>query len=124
MKVIALWGAVALSGVIATSLSAADRYLVATRKTTAESGIRMLRASDDFRSHAIRAFQSVDAFAADLTPDEVAALKRSPDVRFVTPVVPRYASAEGRLRPSSNGSAFTSSQAIPYGLTMIHVMEL
>ena len=85
----------------------------------------MLRDADDFRSHAIRSFASVEAFAADLTSDEVAALKRSPEVRFVSPVVPRYASAEDtRLVRSPNGSAYTATQTMPYGITMIHATEL
>src|SRR5260370_12269943 len=77
-------------GLLAAPAFAADRYLVATRKASRNVELRMLRESGESRAHAVRAFEAVDAFAADLTSDEVAALRRSPEVRFVTPAVERH----------------------------------
>jgi len=106
------------------SVEAADRYLVATRHAPRVTQLRMLRDSDEVRSHAIRPFESADAFAADLTPSEVSDLKRSGEVRFVTPVVERHALVDGSLRTMTNGSVYSSTQTVPYGVTMIHAPEL
>ena len=109
------------------SLEAADRYLVATRHAPLATQLRMLRDSDEFRSRGIRAFESADAFAADLTAGDVAELKRSSEVRFITPVVERHAFVEDSrpglsLRPDA--SPYTSKQTIPYGISLIHAPEL
>jgi serine protease len=112
-------------GLLATPSFAADRYLVATRKASRNVELRMVRESGEFRAHAVRAFEAVDAFAADLTSDEVAALRRSPEVRFVTPTVERHLLSEGApLHASSNGSAYRATQTLPDGLKLIHATEL
>lgn len=105
------------------SLSAAQssRYLVATREAPATTQLRVLRNDEIARRQNVRSFEWVRAFAADLTPDEVAALKRSPDVRYVSAVVERHASSEG---PLPNGSVYAASQSMPYGVSMIHADEL
>ncbi len=113
--------AIALS---TASAQAADRYLVATRHASRDADVRMLRHPEDFRAHAVRPFRWVNAFAADLTASEVAELKRSPEVRFVTAVVERHASVEGGLRPVADGSVYQTHQTIPYGVTMIHAPDL
>lgn len=88
----------------------------------------MLRDSDDFRGHAVRPFEAVQAFAADLTEAEVAELKRSPEVRFVSHVVERHASDLSRqprtavLHPE--GSVYTTTQTVPNGIRLIHADEL
>src|SRR6266849_171188 len=110
------------TGLTAGPVVAADRYLVATRKAPRSTELRMIRESSEFRSHAVRAFDAVDAFAADLTADEVAALKRSSDVRFVTLTVERHALAD--LQAAPNGSPYRAAQTVPQGLTMIHAPEL
>jgi serine protease len=84
----------------------------------------VLRDSNDFRLHAVRAFQSIDAFAADLTAAEADALKRSGEVRFITPVVERHASGMGELHTVQNGSPYAASQTLPYGIAMIHTVEV
>src|SRR5689334_11536384 len=107
------------------SVEAAERFLVATRTAPREAPLRMLRDSGEARTHGVRAFQTVDAFAADLTPAEVAQLKASPDVRFIAPVVERHASGVTAPRAkSSNASAYSASQTVPYGITMVHAPEL
>src|SRR6266852_1291440 len=111
--------------VLSTPLFAADRYFVATRKTARNADLRMVRDSGESRAHAVRAFEVVDAFAADLTADEVAALRRSPEVRFVTPTVERHLLSEGPpLHAAANGSAYRTAQTVPYGITMIHANAL
>ena len=107
------------------STFAADRYWIATRSAPRVAPLRLLQDSDESRRHAVHAFESVDAFAADLNIDEVVSLKRSPDVRYVSPLVPRYASGDDSRPPlSANGSPYLSSQTVPYGVTMIHANDL
>ena len=85
----------------------------------------MLRESGESRAHAVRAFEAVDAFAADLTSDEVAALRRSPEVRFVTPAVERHLLSDGPpMHASTNGSTYRATQTLPEGVAMIHAPEL
>ena len=83
------------------STFAADRYWIATRSAPRVAPLRLLQDSDESRRHAVHAFESVDAFAADLNIDEVVSLKRSPDVRYVSPLVPRYASGDDSRPPLS-----------------------
>src|SRR2546430_17714784 len=91
--------------VLATPSFAADRYLVATRKASRNVELRMGREPGEFRTHAVRAFESVDAFAADLTSDEVAALRRPPELRYMTLAVERHMLSDGApLPPSTNAS--------------------
>src|SRR5438128_1142144 len=131
MRPLAAVLAIALS---AASVEAADRYLVATRSDARETPLRLLRDSGEFRSHDVRPFWSVKAFAADLTADEVAELKRSADVRYVSAVVERHASVEDSGPPLSgqpraavihaDSSTYSTAQTIPYGVTMIRAPEL
>jgi subtilisin family serine protease len=110
---------------LATPVFAGDRYFVATRKTARNVNLRMLRDSGESRAHAVRAFEAVDAFAADLTADEVAALRRSSEVRFVTPTVERQLlSDRAPLHTAANGSAYRAAQSLPYGVIMIHATAL
>src|SRR6266700_566407 len=62
-----------------------SRYLVATRH-----GARAASLRGDFAERDVRSFQVIDGFAADLTDEEAAALRRSPDVRYVSRVVERH----------------------------------
>jgi len=98
-----------------TSLFAADgttsRYLVATRHAVDLSG-----AAPATRDGSVatlgrnrEAFRSVDGFAADLTPAEVATLRQSADVAFVEPVLERHALDVRNV----NG------QTTPYGISMV-----
>ncbi|PYQ60728.1 MAG: hypothetical protein DMF58_07190 [Acidobacteria bacterium] len=104
-------------GLLSAPVEAADRYLVATRGVST----KVLRETE---SHEIRAFESVNAFAANLTAAEVAELTRSGQVRFITPVVERHASVEGALQRAPNGSIYTTAQMMPFGVAMVHAPEL
>jgi subtilisin len=92
-----------------------QRYLVGTKRSARTTSIRSL--SEGLREPAerrVRTFSLIDGFAADLTPEEASALRRSPDVRWVEPVVERWISATA----SSPGV-----QLIPYGIGQIHAPE-
>jgi subtilisin family serine protease len=88
------------------------------------TSLRVLRDDADVRTHDVRTFHWVNAFAADLTAEEVAVLKKSPDVRYISPVVERHASSDGAWVPAANSSVYASSQSMPYGLQMIQATEL
>src|SRR5262249_12565709 len=100
----------------------ADRYLVATRTPSRETPLRMLRDAGDAHEHRVREFRSINAFAATLTESEAAELRKSPEVRSVTPVVPRRIS--GMSAPAYAAATATARQRMPYGIQMIHAPEM
>ncbi len=100
------------------------RYLVAIRHPARSAPLLLLRDSDEAQVHAVRAFDAVNAFAADLTDSEVAALRRSPEVRYISPVVERHALDAVPLAPHANASPYEMGQTIPYGITMVRAPEV
>ena len=86
-----------LALVLATSALAADtqRYLVATRHQPITANVRQLLGETAER-HAITPIESFTGFAANLSAADVAALRQSPDVRWVEPVVERHAFLQPR----------------------------
>src|SRR5882724_6386911 len=68
-------------GLLALPAAAASvgRYIVALRPVATRPA--------ELRDRPARALRAIDAYAADLSADEVAALRRSKDVRYVEPVV-------------------------------------
>lgn len=94
--------------------SETKRYLVATthpvRTTSLGTLAQELREPGERR---IASFSAVNGFAADLTASEVAALRQSPDVRWLEPVVARElfaVSTPGR-------------QTVPYGIAQVRAPE-
>ena len=111
MKRIALGALVVL---IAASAFGGEtqRYLVGTKRTA-----RIASLSKELRDPAerrVRAFSLIDAFAADLTPEEASALRRSADVRWVEPVVERRIAAT---------ASTPGVQMVPYGVAQVHAPE-
>jgi serine protease len=115
--------ALALIALVVTPLFASDktRYLIAVRPAPARA--HLLRDAEEVRAHRVREFAWVDAFAADLSAEEAAELKRSPDVRYLHPLVERHALEVG-LIPQPQGSAFAVSQIVPYGVNMVRVRDV
>lgn len=92
------------------------RYIVVTRQPAGEA-IRGLR-TDDWQPRAgtaLREFRYINAFAADLTDDEVAALKSSRQVRWIEPVLERHLLAD---------SVAPGQQTTPYGVDMVHAKDV
>jgi subtilisin family serine protease len=111
---------VLLSLLLALPISAfADRYIVVTRHPIT-SVVRPL-ANDDFSPgprHQVRGFISINGFAADLDDSDLAALKKSPDVEWIEPVLERHAFD---LSPASNVDTIKSGQqVIPYGISLVN----
>lgn len=76
-------------------------------RLAASSLARELR---DPEARRLESFRFIDGFAADLTAAEVAELRRSPDVRWVEPVVERHLMAD---------ESTPGAQMIPYGITQV-----
>jgi serine protease len=106
---------------LATSAFAADtqRYLIATERPfqagtlaaivrEARQGLQ-LRDAEGFGA-------AFDGFAADLTSDEVAELRKNANVRWVEPVLERHAFAQPVRNPEI--------QMVPYGVDLIHAREV
>src|SRR3954453_17347285 len=70
--------------------AATSRYLVLLRTPIHGAHLPGIDAVAEGGAHNIRTFQTIDAFAADLTDDEVLALRRSSQTRIVEPIKLRH----------------------------------
>ena len=101
-----------LSLTIASNLLAGtSRYLVLMRTPTHRTHARIQEA---------REFRTIDAFAANLTESEVAELRASGDVLSVETIKERHILGVGQTFVSGQPSPTSSTQDIPYGVTLIH----
>lgn len=73
----------------------------------------------------MREFREVRVFAADLTDDEAAALRRSGDVRYVEPALERHLfdAAPRSLTPATRASQYRA-QVVPWGIDAVRAREL
>jgi len=104
----------ALVVLIAVSAFGAEtqRYLVGTKRSARIGSLSKELSNPAERR--VRTFSVIDGFAADLTPEEASALRRSPDVRWVEPVVERWISATASI---------PGAQMVPYGVAQVHAPE-
>ncbi|HYM61290.1 MAG TPA: S8 family serine peptidase [Thermoanaerobaculia bacterium] len=103
----------------------AGRYLVATRRPAREARLAVVRDAQESIDHGVRQFAVVEGFAADLTDDEVAELRKSPEVRYVSPVVERHILEVAPAPPfRSAPNSLATSQTVPYGIDMIHARQV
>jgi serine protease len=109
MKHLAAIAIVLLSG--SAFAGETQRYLVATRKPARVGGLEAVRRAhlDPVSAH-VTSFETFDGFGADLTPAEVERLRASADVRYVEPVLPRFAARVG-------------SQSIPWGIEAVRAVQ-
>ena len=118
---ITLWAALPL---LAQSKT---RYLISMRRSPAVSGLRIVRDITEAVAHDVRAFSNVDFVAADLSDVEAAELKRSSDVKFIVPVVPRSLDS---VEPSliahhiDTQSRYAKAQVVPYGIDLVHARDV
>lgn len=102
-----------------------SRYLISMRRPAALSSLRLVRDVAESSAHSVRTFQNVDVVAADLTETEVAALKKSGEVRFVSPVVTRSLSSIGKPRfPIEAQTRLSKAQTVPYGIDLVHARDV
>jgi subtilisin family serine protease len=110
--------------------TAVSRYVVSTRKPLGITRLPMLQDAGLAQAHEVRRFEYLDAFAVELTDAEAAALRQSPDVRYVDPVVERHlidgaqtlSSAPSKV--SSEASHYNSKQTIPWGIAETHAPDV
>ena len=104
-----------------------QRYIVATKTAVgvvhAAALVRSIEPVPSTDDRHIRAFGIVNAFAADLTADEVNALKASPDVDYVSPVVERHALGLGPAQ-SLDDEVNPNAQVVPYGIDLVHARDV
>jgi serine protease len=115
MKRITL-GALVVLLTVAAAAEETQRYLVATRRPVRELAVgslsREIRERDDRR---VTAFEHVfTGYSAELTASEAAALRSSPDVRYVEPVVERHLMAEETV---------PGAQFIPLGIQTVRAPQ-
>lgn len=113
--VFALW--------VATSVAAESktRYLIGTRRNASLTAVGFLRDAGEAAARDLRTYTRVNVMAASLTATEAEELRRSGDVRYVDPVLPRYISAEDaplKVAPDAN------PQTVPYGIDAIHARDV
>ena len=100
---------------LATTAFASDtrRYLVGTKAPF--TSVRAFHDSADapVELRRVHAFETFRGFAADLTADEVAALRHSGEVRWIEPVVARYALDLRNL----------AGQTTPYGIDAVSARQ-
>lgn len=101
------------------------RYLISMRRPAAVSSLRLIRDAAESTAHSVRTFRNIDVVAADLTEAEVAALKKSGDVRYVSPLVVRsLSSIETSKLPVTGQARLAKVQTVPYGIDLVHAREV
>ena len=103
-----------------SSLAATSRYIVVTRQQPEKSGAAMVANGIDAKEHRVRMFHEIPAYAADLTNEEVAQLRRSGDVVSVAPVVTRTIQSIG-FQPTG---LHYDTQLMPWGITAVHAKDV
>jgi serine protease len=115
-SVVALFSILLTTAAFAAETIETRRYLVGTKLPFSASTIRALRDSVDnvVEPRAVQGFESFRGFAAELTAGEVEKLRSSREVRWVEPVIPRYAlDVERNL----------AGQTITYGVDQIFARQ-
>ncbi|HVG25273.1 MAG TPA: S8 family serine peptidase [Thermoanaerobaculia bacterium] len=108
-------GAVFLLLTVSSYGAEARRYLVGTKRAAKKTSVAILADSvGEADDRDVQTFSVIDGFAADLTPEEAAALRRSPEVRWVEPVAARQLAASA-VKPGE--------QVMSYGVTQVHAPE-
>jgi len=103
----------------------AKRYLVATKRPVRQTPLLMVRDAGELAAHNVRRFEAVAAFAADLTEDEAAELRRSAEVRSVDEVVERHLlEVAPGARLVAQASKYTTEQVVPYGIDLVRAREV
>jgi len=109
------------------NLSAATRYIVALRGPMHGAHVPLVRDAAEAQAHEVRQFENFNSFAADLTDDEVAALRRSNDVRYVEAVREVHlldTTPSVMLRAEADGTRYNFEQTIPPGIITTHAPDL
>src|SRR5712691_5614293 len=107
-----------------SALAATQRYIVATRTSVPAAHIALMIRDVETTSQArsVESFRLLAGFAADLTDDEAAAMRKSPDVRYVEAVVERHALDLGVTTLADTPNPF--GQTVPFGIDLVRAREV
>jgi serine protease len=120
-----IYRALLVVAIFATTSLAAEtqRYLVVSPDRAAATRLRIATERESIVPRNVRALSHIGAMAIDLTPAEAAALRRSPDVAIVEPVVERSAfTAPDQLRIAPDWRY--ARQVMPWGVQMLRAPEV
>src|SRR2546430_6561531 len=94
--------------------------IVATRAHVGKLAVKSLAVGFDPTDPAreYREFSLVNGFAANLTDDEIAAMRKSPDVVSIESDLERHA-----LSLSPAAQATSAAQVTPYGVSLVHAPQ-
>jgi serine protease len=108
------------------NLSAATRYIVGLRGPLHSAKVPMVRDADVAEMHDVRRFENFNSFAAELTDEEVTALRASREVRYVEPVHERHLldATAGTPAAASDGTRYNFEQTVPPGIALTHAPDL
>ena len=102
-----------------------QRYLVSTRTPLREGRLRVMSDSAEMTRRRVREFHNLNAFAADLTADEVAELKASSNVLIVEPVIEReLLGFDATETDASAAIRYDAAQYTPWGIPQIGAPEV
>lgn len=101
-----------------------QRYLVSTRNAPRKK-LTLTSNAVEIAKHRVRTFTNINAFAADLTLEEVAALKASGDVEIIEPIIERHIFGFDSPEPvKANETRYNLEQVIPWGVPVIGAPEV
>ncbi|HSY51936.1 MAG TPA: S8 family serine peptidase [Thermoanaerobaculia bacterium] len=119
-----------LSLLASHALFAADthRYIVLTTPEARASRIRALNTAGGTERN-LRTFESITGFAAGLTDDEAAAMRKSAGVRSVGQTIPVYAVGGGNVQPASittrpASGPLATMQVVPPNIDLVHARDV
>jgi len=120
-----LWAVTIAAGAMAAERS---RYIVATRSAPRAARLPLVDDLVQFVDRDGRAFASFDGFAADLTDDEAAQLRRAANVRWVQRVVPRQL-ADGQagapvFHAAAEQGPYDDVQVLPWGVDLVNAPKV
>ncbi len=124
MKRAAAFLLVVVGAVTPALAQTAQRYMVATTPPARQAAVAYIPDGGERDRRDVRTFSVVRAFAVTLSAEEVAELRRSPDVRYVEPVVERQALGTGTAGVATDASSFQLKQTVPYGIDLVRAREL
>ena len=104
----------------------AKRYIVTLREGASyRPAVSALAAGGGADRHAARELGIINGFSANLSDEEIAALRQSADVVSIEPVIERHLLEIGRtLAPRPDGNPLSLTQIVPYGIDLIHAREV
>jgi subtilisin family serine protease len=99
-----------------------QRYLISPSFPARPAGLGLMREiRADHAKYQTRTYSAVNVIGVNLTAQEAAQLRKSGEVRYVDPVVPRYALAE---RSPLQALPSAGTQSVPYGIDKVRARDV